>query len=65
MEHRGFDIKVVQTISGGKWKWLVQLPAQRRHGEERTRDLALFAARKAIDRALAPQPPKKVRLQPP
>jgi hypothetical protein len=31
------------------------LPAQRRRGEARTRDLALFAARKAIDVELAPQ----------
>jgi hypothetical protein len=62
MEHRGFGIKVVQGINGGKWKWTVELPAQRRRGEARTRDLALFAARKAIDVALAPQPPKEVRV---
>jgi hypothetical protein len=61
MEHRGFDIKVVQTISGGRWKWSVELAAQRRQGEARTRQLAIFAAKKAIDVALAP---KKVRLQP-
>jgi hypothetical protein len=64
MQHRGFDIKAVQGINGGKWKWTVQLTAQRRQGEARNRDLAIFAAKKAIDGALDPKPPKKVRMQP-
>ena len=64
MQYRGFDIKAVQGINGGKWKWTVQLPPGRREGEARTRDLAMFAAKKAIDGALDPKPPKKVRLLP-
>jgi hypothetical protein len=64
MEHRGFEIRAVQGINGSKWKWSVKLPVQRREGEARTRELAIFAAKKAIDGALEPKPPKKVRLQP-
>ena len=65
MQQRGFDIKAVEGITGGRWKWTVQLTAQRRRqGETRSRALAIFAAKKAIDGALDPKPPKKVRLRP-
>jgi hypothetical protein len=49
MEHRGFDIKGVQTINGGKAK---PAPAISQSSPPRKRSTV----------ALAPQPPKKVRL---
>ena len=52
-----------QGIGGRKWKWSVELPVQRREGEARTRNLAIFAAKNAIDGALEPKPPKKLKLQ--
>jgi hypothetical protein len=63
MEYRGFEINVVQGINGGRWKWSVKLPTQRREGEARNRQLAIFAANKAVDRSLEPKPPK-VKLSP-
>jgi len=61
MDYRGFEFRVVQGIDR-KWKWSVDLASGRRQGESLVRDVAIRAAKAAIDRALEP---KKERLDPP
>lgn len=59
MQYRGFNFTILQAIDRGVWKWAVELPERRRHGESGSREDALIEVKKTIDKALAP---KKLRL---
>jgi hypothetical protein len=52
MQYRGLTFTIRQEIDRGPWKWAVDLPERRRHGEAATREEALVAVKKAVDDAL-------------
>ncbi len=62
MEYRDIEFRVVQGIDR-KWKWSVDLASGRRQGEALVRDVAIRAAKAAIDPALEAQ--EKERLNRP
>jgi hypothetical protein len=54
MEYRGIEYRVIQGIKRGFWKWSVESVEGTRAGTSDSRDAALSAARRAIDRLLNP-----------
>jgi hypothetical protein len=53
MEHKGIRYDVVQSASPRGWKWVVHLSATKtKTGFSYSKQLAAFAAIKAIDNAL-------------
>src|SRR2546423_5640993 len=53
MEHRGMRFELLQMASPSGWKWIVHLgPTKTQTGFSRSKDIAVFAATRAIDNAL-------------
>jgi hypothetical protein len=53
MEHRGVRFELMQMTSPSGWKWIAHLsPTKMRTGFSRSKDIAAFAATRAIDEAL-------------
>jgi hypothetical protein len=53
MEHRGVRYELVQMTSPSGWKWIAHLgPTKMQTGFSRSKDIAAFAATRAIDKAL-------------
>jgi hypothetical protein len=54
MEHKGIRYEVVQTLQPRGWKWIVHLDSTRTQtGFASDKQLAIHAATRAIDKALA------------
>ena len=62
MKYRGIEYAIVQAIGRQMWKWSTFVGGAVRTGQAHSKQAAIVAAEKAIDRALAL---KKVRLVPP
>ena len=62
MQYRGIEYAVVEGIGGHMWKWSAWAGGSIVTGQAHSKQAAMVAAEKAIDRALAI---KKVRLVPP
>ena len=62
MEYRGIEYAVVKGIGRYTWKWSAFVGGAIVTGQAHSKQAAIVAAEKAIDRALAVQ---KVRLVPP
>jgi hypothetical protein len=62
MEHRDVEYTVTQGIERGVWKWSVSVEGMIVSGQKQTRQEAISAAEKSIDRAISL---KKARLVPP
>jgi hypothetical protein len=62
MEYRGTEYAVVQGIGQHMWKWSAFVGGAVMTGRAHSKQAAMVAAEKAIDRALAF---KKVRVVPP
>ena len=54
MEYRGIEYRVIQGIKRGFWKWSVDTAAGTRAGTSDSRDTAVSAAKRTIDRLLDP-----------
>ena len=54
MEYRGVEYRVIQGIKRGFWKWAVDTAAGTRVGTSDSRDSAVSAAKRTIDRLLDP-----------
>jgi len=53
MEYRGFRYELLQMTSPSGWKWIVHLgPTKTQTGFSRSKEIAAFAATRAIDKAL-------------
>lgn len=53
MEHRGLRYELLQMTSPSGWKWIVHLgPTKTQTGFSRSKDIAVFAATRAIDKAV-------------
>ena len=52
MLYRGIEFSVVQGIERHLWKWAATVSGTKISGQSRTRDDAIYAAKKAIARAL-------------
>ena len=53
MEHRGVRYELQQITSPSGWKWIAHLsPTKLQTGFSRSKDIAAFAATRAIDKAL-------------
>lgn len=53
MEHRGLRYECLQMINPSGWKWIVHLsPTKTQVGFSRSKEIAAFAATRAIDKAL-------------
>ena len=64
MEHKGLRYEVLQMTHPSGWKWIVHLSAiKTQTGFCRSKDVALFAATRAIDKALEAE--KKEKGKPP
>jgi hypothetical protein len=62
MEYRGTEYAIVEGIGRHMWKWSTFLGGAVMTGQAHSKQAAIVAAEKAIDRALAIQ---KIRLVPP
>jgi hypothetical protein len=62
MQYRGIEYVVVEGIGQPMWKWSASAGGAVVTGQAHSKQAAMVAAEKAIDRALAI---KKVRLVPP
>jgi hypothetical protein len=62
MQYRGIEYAVVEGIGGHLWKWSASAGGTIVTGQAHSKQAAMVAAEKAIDRAVAV---KKVRLVPP
>jgi hypothetical protein len=62
MRYRGIEYGIVQGIGQHMWKWSAFVGGAVMTGQAHSKQAAIAAAEKAIDRALALQ---KVRLVPP
>jgi hypothetical protein len=62
MEYRGAEYAIVEGIGLHMWKWSALVGGAVMTGQAHSKQAAIVAAEKAIDRALAL---KKVRLVPP
>jgi hypothetical protein len=54
MEYRGIEYRVIQGIKRGFWKWSVESAEGTRAGTSDSRDTAVSAAKRTIDRLLDP-----------
>jgi hypothetical protein len=54
MEYRGIEYRVIQGIKRGFWKWSVDTSAGTRTGTSDSRDTAVSAAKRTIDRLFDP-----------
>jgi hypothetical protein len=52
MEHKGVQYELLESASPRGWKWVVQLGATKIAGFSRPKDVAVFAAQRAVDKAL-------------
>jgi hypothetical protein len=53
MEHRGVRFELLEMTSPAGWKWIAHLsPTRMQIGFSRSKDIAAFAATRAIDKAL-------------
>ena len=60
MEHNGLRYEVLQMTSPSGWKWIVHLsPTKTQTGFCRSKDVAIFAATRAIDKAVEAEKNKK------
>jgi len=60
MEHNGTEYSVVQTISPAGWQWTVRIPGRKpKTGVSPNRQLAVNAAKAAIENAIRVKPEKK------
>ena len=62
MEHRGVEYRIIQGIQRGLWKWSVETGTGTKSGTSDSKDAAMTAAKRAINKALDP---KKRKLIPP
>jgi hypothetical protein len=62
MEYRGIEYAIVEGTGGHMWRWSAFAGGAVVTGQAHSKQAAMVAAEKAIDRALAL---KKVRLVPP
>jgi len=60
MEYRGIENRVIQGIKRGFWKWSVESAEGTRAGTSDSRDTAVSAAKRTIDRLLDPTKRKDV-----
>jgi len=52
MEYRGVEYRIIQGIKRGLWRWSADTEAGTRVGTSDTRDRAVSAAKRTIDRFL-------------
>jgi hypothetical protein len=52
MEHMGVQYELLQNVSPPGWKWVVRLGATKTSGFSRSKDVAVLAAQRAIEKAL-------------
>jgi hypothetical protein len=63
MEHRGVEYRIIQGIQRGPWKWSVETGTGTKSGISDSKDAAMAAAKRAIDKNVLD--PKKRKLIPP
>jgi hypothetical protein len=61
MEYRGIDYAIVEGTGGHMWRWSTLIGGAIKTGQAHSKQAAIVAAEKAIDRALL----QKIRLVPP
>jgi hypothetical protein len=62
MKYRGIEYAIVEGIGRRMWRWSTLIGGTVKTGQAHSKQAAMVAAEKAIDRALAIQ---KIRLVPP
>jgi hypothetical protein len=62
MKYRGIEYGIVEGTGGHMWRWSTLIGGTVKTGQAHSKQAAMAAAEKAIDRALAIQ---KIRLVPP
>jgi hypothetical protein len=60
MDHKGVRYELLQTVHPSGWKWIVHLsPIRTQTGFSSSKDLAIHAAKRAIEKALKEAEDKK------
>jgi hypothetical protein len=60
MEHNGIEYSVVQTTSPAGWRWTVRIAGRKpKPGVSHNRQMAVNAAKAAIENAIRVKPEKK------
>ena len=58
MEHRGVEYRIIQGIQRGLWKWSVETETGTKSGTSDSKDAAMTAAKRAIDKRARSQKTK-------